>query len=196
MFLNQGILMRKISFSHTLNQLTIFLKGMTVICLLYVFNELFLQKNTSFQIITPIFTIIGCLLIGGIALFLLKKRSKNQPLIDELYQTFNLASIDEIQQLDKKLVAQIKTEKLFVSNKNQVVGTKDFLLVDFREGLFQLFPTKNLKNISVHSTNTYFSLVLTYKESTKTIPFKKEKDAKELGKEIRKNYFEVNKHGQ
>lgn len=196
MFLNQGILMRKISFSHTLNQLTVFLKGMTVICLLYFFNELFLQKNTSFERIAPIFPIIGCLLIGGIALFLLKKRRKNQPLIDDIYQTFNLESIEEIQQLDKKLVAQIKTDKLFVSNKNQVVGTKDYLLVDFREGLFQLFPTKNLTNVSVHSMKAHFSLVLTYKESTKTIPFKKEKEAKELGKEIRKNYLEVNKHGQ
>lgn len=166
---------------------------MTVICILYFFNEYFLQKNTSFQSVIPVLTTVVCLILGGIVLFLLKKRSKNQPLIDEIYQTFNLESIEEIQQLDKKLVTQVKTEKLFVSNKNQVVGTKDYLLIDFREGLFQLFPTKNLQKVSVHAAKSYYTLILTYKETKKIIPFKKEKEAKELCKEIRKNYLEENK---
>lgn len=192
MFLNQGILMRKISFNHTVNQLTIFLKGMTVICLLYFFNEYFLQKNTSFQNFSTILTILSCLVIGAIVLYFFKKRSKNQPLIAEIYETFKIGTIAEIKQLDKKLVEQVKKEKLFVSNNNQVVGTKDYLLIDFREGLFQLFPTKELKNVSIHPTQSYYTLNLVYKEGKKVIPFKKEKEAKELCKQIRKNYLEVN----
>ncbi|MBP2097671.1 hypothetical protein [Enterococcus rivorum] len=193
MFLNHGILMRKISFSHTLNQLAIFLKGMTIICFLYFFNEYFLQKNTSFQNFSAMLTILACLVSGGIGLVFFKNKSKNQPLIDEIYETFKIASIEEIKQLDKKLVAQVKQEKLFVSNNNQVVGTKDYLLIDFREGLFQLFPTRGLKNLSLHQTKAFYTLTLIYRDKKKTIPFKKEKEAKELCKQIRKNYLEVNK---
>lgn len=189
MFSNKGILMRKISFSQTLNQLTIFLKGMAVICLLYVINEYFWQKNTSFQNTSAVLWTMAILPIGGIIVSLMNRRSENQPLIDELYQTFEIDSIEAIKQLDKQLVEQLKLNKLFVSNKNQIVGTKDYLLLDFREGLFQLFPTKGLTKTQIAAKDSYYTLTLYYGELKKVIPFKKEQEAKELSKQLKKNYL-------
>ncbi|MTD37519.1 hypothetical protein GIX45_02500 [Erwinia sp. CPCC 100877] len=184
----QGILMRKVTIDKTMNQLAIFLKGSFVICVLYIMNGWFIQKNLTLKEAMVLFPLYLILIGGFLLLLLLKKSSQNEPLLQEIYKNFQLTNFAEVKKLDQRLVQQIKKERKFVSHEGQVVGTKDFLLADFREGQFQLLPISAMKAIRFTDKGRQAAVVfeLGYREAV--IFFKKEKEARALIEQIKENY--------
>jgi hypothetical protein len=184
----QGILMRKVTFNKTLNQLTIFLKGSVVICLLYIINGSVIQKNLTLKEIMALFPMY-VLLIGGFFLLLfLKKNSQNEPLLQDIYENFQLTNFIEVKKLDQRLVQQIKKERKFVSHEGQVVGTTDFLLADFRDGQFQLLPICAVKAVHLMNKDRQSTVVFELGYHEAVIFFKKEKEARMLIEQLKGNY--------
>ncbi|MFK4566536.1 hypothetical protein [Enterococcus sp. UD-01] len=184
----QGILMRKVTFDKTLNQLAIFLKGSFVICLLYIINGSFIQKNLTLKEIMALFPMYVLLVGGFLLLLFLKKRSQNEPLLQDIYENFQLTNFTEVKKLDQRLVQQMKKERKFVSHEGQIVGTTDFLLADFRDGQFQLLPIHEVKTVHLINKDRQATVVfeLGYRETV--IFFKKAKEAKTLLEQLKENY--------
>ncbi len=185
-----GILLRRITSSNLSHQLSVFLKGSSVILILYVINEFLITKNgSSTKDLITLFGLFGLLCCGFIFLKILQKKNKDDVLVQKLYDNFNISSFEQIKQLDKKLVEQVKKEKLFVCNQGQVVGTRDYLLVDLREGHFELLPSKEIDRVQLNKIgrNSIVSIYLGKKRQE--IPFKKRKDAEELIKTLQKYYL-------
>ncbi|GGC93849.1 hypothetical protein [Enterococcus wangshanyuanii] len=184
----QGILMRKVSVDKTLNQLMIFLKGSAVICLLYLINGWFIQKNLTLKEVLALGPLYLILLIGFFILLKMKHEGRNDPLLQEIYENFQLSRFEEIKKLDQQLVKQIKKARKFVSNNGQVVGTADFLLADLRDGQFQLLPIKRIVTVELTAKGNQAAVEFELETKQYQLFFKKYKEAKELTDALKTHY--------
>lgn len=184
----QGILMRKVSIDKTLNQLIVFLKGATLICLLYFLNGGLIQKNLALKDIIQFIPMYSILIIGFILFAFLKKKSHNHALLNDLYENFQVSRFEEIKKLDRKLMQQIKKDRKFISNNGQVVGTSDYVLVDFRDGQFQLLPAQMLKAITIEDKGKQCLVKIALQHKSVQLMFRNRKEAKEFADKLKKQY--------
>ncbi|MFD2306715.1 hypothetical protein [Enterococcus termitis] len=184
----QGIIMRKVSVDKTLNQLKIFLKGSVVICLLYIINGWFIQKNLTLKAVGALAPMYLVLLVGFLILMRWKKHGRNEVLLQDIYDNFQISRFEEVKKLDQQLIQQIKKARKFVSNNGQVVGTTDFLLTDFRDGQFQLLPTKAITDIQLTREESQSMITINLDSKVYRLFIKKDKEAKELLDAVKTHY--------
>lgn len=184
----KGILVRKADFDRTLNQLTIFMKGSGVVLVLYLINGFVIQKNLDWKsLLTTTLLYLG--LVGIYLLFKIKKqKGKKNPIIEEICSDFNLQSFAEIKALDQQLIQQLRKNRRFVSNNNQVVGTDNFVLMDFRDGQFQLLKVKEIQALTISKVGKSSVVFIQTNQKWKKIFLKKWGDAKELVDALKRNY--------
>lgn len=184
----QGILLRKVTLDKTLNQLQIFLKGASMILLMYLINGLFLEKNFKASDIQLLATLYLAVFLGFLFLRRKKKSSKDNVLVDTIKQYFEIDNFSDIEKLDKKLITEIKNSRRFVANRGQVVGTENFLLFDLIDGQFKLIPVKSIQKMTVSSVDHRYYVRIETNVQAEKIFFKRKTEADELIKEYCTNY--------
>lgn len=176
---NQGIILRKVTLDKTLNQLSVFLKGSLAILVLYVINGIFLEKSFVFK---DVQLLVGLYVVVAVAFYYLKSRKKipkNNRVMNELKQYFEVDKFEDVEKLDKSLVKEIKDERKFVAGHGQVVATKNYILFDLADGQFKLLPTKKIKRMYLSQEGRFVVNVETT-VATEKFAFKNKKDAKDL----------------
>lgn len=176
----QGILLRKVTLDKTLYQLNYFLKGALVILVLYMVNGLVIEKNLQardLQILAGLYLI---LFLGFY--FLKKKKEKLQEneVMQDLRSYFGIEKISEVAKLDKRLIDEIKNNRQFITYNGQIVGTDHYLLLDFSDGQFMLFPIQQIQSLHLDKVGMNFCVKLKTAIKTEEIFFKKKKDALEF----------------
>lgn len=184
----QGILLRKVTLDKTLNQLQIFLKGASMILLMYLINGLFLEKNFKASDIQLLAALYLAVFLGFLFLRRKKKSSKDNVLVDTIKQYFEIDNFSDIEKLDKKLITEIKNNRRFVANRGQIVGTENFLLFDLIDGQFKLIPVKSIQKMTVSSVDHRYYVRIETNVQAEKIFFKRKTEADELIKEYCTNY--------
>lgn len=184
----QGILLRKVTLDKTLNQLQIFLKGASMILLMYLINGLFLEKNFKVSDIQLLAVLYLAVFLGFLFLRRKKTSSKDNVLVDAIKQYFDIDEFSDIEKLDKKLITEIKNNRRFVANRGQVVGTENFLLFDLIDGQFKLIPVKSIQKMTVSSVDHRYCVQIETNVQAEKIFFKRKTEADELLKEYCTNY--------
>lgn len=185
---NQGILLRKVTLDKTLNQLNFFLKGAFMILLMYLINGWLIEKNLQ---IKDIQMILGLYAIVFVGFFFLKKKknslSENQ-IMHDLKDYFDIQKFSDVEQLDKRLIQEIKKQRKFVVNKGQIVGTQHFLLFDLTDGQFLLMPVGKIKGLQLERINQHFCINLQTEVKKEQIFFKKKSEANEFIRQYEMHY--------
>lgn len=185
---NQGILLRKVTLDKTLNQLNFFLKGAFMILLMYLLNGWLIEKNLQIKDVQMIIGLYGLVFIGFF--FLKKKKSSlsDNKVMHDLKDYFDIQKFTDVEQLDKKLIQEIKQQRRFVVNKGQIVGTQHFLLFDLTDGQFLLIPIKKVKGLQLERINQHFCVNIQTEVKKEKIFFKKKTEANEFILQYEKFY--------
>ncbi|WP_242550366.1 hypothetical protein [Candidatus Enterococcus murrayae] len=174
---NQGILLRKVTLDKTLNQLNFFLKGAFMILLMYLINGWLIEKNLKIGDIQTIVGLYGLVFFGFFFLKKKKHRLNDNQIMQDLQEYFDVQKFGEVEQLDKKLIQEIKQQRKFVVNKGQIVGTQHFLLFDLTDGQFLLMPVNKIKKLQLERIDQHFYVNLQTEIKKEKIFFKKKSDA-------------------
>lgn len=184
---NQGIIIRKVTTDKTIHHLNYFLKGASMIILMYLLNGIFIEHN--FQAKDAKLVIVLYLIVAAAFLFIKKKRSSlmDNDVLESMKEYFAVAKFSDVEKLEKQLVKEIKNDRQFVADNGQVVGTRTFLLCDLADGQFLILPTDRIERMSLNKVDKYYVVNIKTDHTTEKLFFKKKKNAKEVVEEYQKN---------
>lgn len=174
---NQGIILRKVTMTKTLNHLNYFLKGTSMILLMYLINSLFIEKNFQMEDAKLLFGSFFFVIIGF--LFIKKKGRylSDNDVMQKITEYYNIKKFSDIEKLEKQLIKELKNQRKFITVDGQVVGTDNFLLLDFSDGQFMLLPIKKVKQMYMNKLYKQYVVTIFTESNREQVFFKKKKDA-------------------
>jgi len=187
--MNKGIVRKRLATNQMYNSVETMARGGLVLTAIYMSTHFFGRSGTVETLDRQIILLPIICILAQAVVFTLKNRYENKQLKDELFFDFKLNNDEDLRELDEKVTYQMKNHKLFTTNANRVMGTKDYVVIDFDVRNFHVLPVKGLKSIEVDNSTRGASVLLNYKRSIKQVFFRSAKDARDFLDHIEGTYL-------